>query len=123
RVQELQADGTPDQDQITQAARIVLDKGRAVTQLEATAVAADPKAVALKEKVAAANSKLLKLRRDLEQAIKTNPQVVSARKEVEQAQSELPPLQAAYNSEAEKYNTATAAREKALNNSSSRSAS
>jgi chromosome segregation ATPase len=123
RVQDLQADGTPDQDQITQAARIVLDKGRAVTQLDAAAVAADPKAAALKEKVAAANAKLLKLRRDLEQSIKVNPQVVSGRKEVEQAQSELPPLQSAYNSESEKYNTAVAAREKALNDSSNRPAS
>jgi chromosome segregation ATPase len=118
RVQDLQAESSDNQDQITQAARIVLDKGRAVTQLETNAVAADPKAAELKARLAAANAKLLKLRHDLDESIKVNPQVVDARKEVEAAQSELPPVQAAYNSELEKYNTAVAAREKALNDSS-----
>ena len=123
QVQQLQSEGSADQEQITKAARIVLDKGRAVTQLETAAVAADPKAAALKQALAAANAKLLKLRHDLEEAIKTNPRVVDARKEVEQAQSELPPVQATYNSELEKYNSAVAAREKALNDSSNRPAS
>src|SRR6478672_1256142 len=79
RVQDLQAESSDNQDQITQAARIVLDKGRAVTQLETAAVAADPKAAELKAKLAAANAKLLKLRHDLEEAIKVKPQVVDAR--------------------------------------------
>jgi chromosome segregation ATPase len=118
RVQDLQAESSDNQDQITQAARIVLDKGRAVTQLETAAVAADPKAADLKARLAAANARLLKQRHDLDESIKVNPQVVEARKEVEAAQSELPPVQAAYNSELEKYNTAVAAREKALNDSS-----
>jgi chromosome segregation ATPase len=123
QVQQLQSEGSADQEQITKAARIVLDKGRAVTQLETAAVAADPKAAALKQNLAAANARLLKLRHDLDESIKTNPQVVDARKEVEAAQTELPPVQAAYNSELEKYNTAVAAREKALNDSSNRPAS
>jgi DNA repair exonuclease SbcCD ATPase subunit len=122
RVQELQAESPVDQDQVTQAARIVLDKGKAVTQLESGAVAADRNAAALKEKVNAANIKLLKLRHDLEESIKNNPQVVAARSEVEEAQKELPPVQAAYNSELEKYNSAVAAREKALNDTSKRPA-
>jgi len=111
---DLQADNAVRQDEITQAARVVLEKGKAVTDLETTAVADDKNATALKAKLAAANVKLLKLKHDLEQSIKTNPQVVAARKDVEQAQSEVPPLQSAYNSELEKYNTASAAREKAL---------
>lgn len=115
KVQDLQADPNADQDQITAAARIVLEKGHAVTEMENAALVADPKIVVLKERLAAANSNLLKLKRDLEQSIKTNPQVLEARKQVEQAQQQVPPLQAAYNSESEKYNKAVADREKALN--------
>jgi chromosome segregation ATPase len=115
KVQDLQADPNADQDQITAAARVVLEKGHAVTEMENAALVADPKIVVLKEKLAAANSNLLKLKRDLEQSIKTNPQVLEARKQVEQAQQQVPPLQAAYNSESEKYNKAVANREKALN--------
>jgi len=121
-VMDLQADNAVQQDQITEAARVVLDKGKAVTQLETTAVADDKNAAALKAKLAAANVKLLKLRHDLEQSAKTNPQVLAARKEIETAQAEVPPLQSAYNSELEKYNTASAAREKALNATSNRPA-
>jgi hypothetical protein len=118
RVEELQEQSPQDQDQITEAARAVLDKGGAVTQLQGAAVASDPSATALKAKLDAANLKLLRLRHDLEESIKSNPQVIAARKEVEQAESELPPVQQAYNSEVQKYNQAMAAREKALNNSS-----
>ena len=118
RVEELQAQTPPDQDQITDAARVVLEKGHAVTQLQSDAVASDPTAVALKAKLDAANQTLLKLRHDLEESIKTNPQVIAARKEVEQAQSELGPVKAAYDSEVQKYDQAVAAREKALNDSS-----
>jgi len=117
KVQDLQADPNADQDQITAAARIVLERGHAITATENTALAADPKIVALKEKLAAANSNLLKLKRDLEQSIKNNPQVLEARKQVEQAQQQVPSLQAAYNSESEKYNKAVAERERALNSS------
>jgi len=117
-VEELQAQEPPDQDQINEAARVVLDKGRAVTQMQSDAVASDPKAAALKIKLEVANQKLLKIRHDLEESIKINPQVIAARKEVDQAQLELTPVKAAYDSEVQKYNQAMAAREKALNDTS-----
>ena len=115
KVQDLQADPNAEQDQITAAARVVLEKGHAVTEMENAAIVADPKIVVLKEKLATANTNLLKVKRDLEQSIKNNPQVLEARKQVEQAQQQVPSLQAAYNSELEKYNRAVADREKALN--------
>jgi chromosome segregation ATPase len=117
-VEELQAQTPPNQDEITQAARVVLEKGRVVTQFQSDALASDPKAAALKANLDAANVKLLKIRHDLEESIKINPQVIAARKEVEQAQSELTPVKAAYDSEVQKYNQAMTAREKALNDSS-----
>src|SRR5213079_334185 len=70
KVQDFQADPNADQDQITAAARIVLEKGHVVTEMENGALGADPKIVILKEKLATANTNLLKLKRDLEQSIK-----------------------------------------------------
>jgi len=117
-VEDLQNDTPPDQDQITQAAREVLDKGQVLTKMQNDALASDPKITSLKANLDAANQKLLKLRHDLDESIKTNPQVMAARKELEEAQSELPPIKAAYDTEQQKYDQAMAAREKALNDSS-----
>jgi hypothetical protein len=120
-VEDLQNETPPDQDQITLAARDVLDKGQVLTKMQNEALASDPQIAALKANLDASNQKLLKLRHDLEESIKSNPQVLAGRKEVEEAQSELPPLKAAYDSEVQKYDQAMAAREKALNNSSDQS--
>ena len=117
-VEDLQNEVPPDQDQITQAARVVLDKGQVLTTMQNDALASDPKITSLKANLDAANQKLLKLRHDLEESIKTNPQVIAARKELEEAQSELPPVKTAYDNEQQKYDQAVAAREKALNDSS-----
>jgi hypothetical protein len=116
RVLDLQSESSTEQEQINQAARVVLEKGRAVTELESKALSSDPKVAALKEKLAGANARLLKVRRDLEQSIKNDPQLISAKKDVEQAQSEVQPLQSAYNSELQKYNNATIARDRAQDN-------
>lgn len=113
KLADLQAqNGTP-QDDISAAAKVVLEKGHAVTKLEATALAADPKIAALKAKLDAANVNLLKARHDAEQAIKTNSELETAKKDVETARAELPPLQAALASAKEKYNADLAARDKA----------
>jgi hypothetical protein len=117
-VEDLQNETPPDQDQITLAARDVLDKGQVLTKMQNEALASDPQIVALKANLDASNQKLLKLRHDLEESIKTNPQAIAARKELEQAQSELPPVKTAYDTEQQKYDRAMAAREKALNDSS-----
>jgi chromosome segregation ATPase len=117
-VEDLQNESPPDQDQITQAARAVLDKGQVLTKMQNAALASDPKITSLKANLDAANQKLLKLRYDLDESIKTNPQVMAARKELEEAQSELPPVKTAYDNEQQKYDQAMAAREKALNDSS-----
>jgi hypothetical protein len=114
KVLELQAAVPPDQGEITKAATIVLDKGHAITKLEANALAADPKASALKEKLTAANSHLLKARYELDQSIKSNPQIQAAKKTIEDAQVDVPPLQAAYNSALQKYNADVAARDQAV---------
>jgi chromosome segregation ATPase len=114
KVTDLQADNATEQDQITQAARVVLEKGKAVTDLETRALAADTNIASLKAKLDAANVQLLRVRHDLDQSIKTNPRLASAKADVDQAQSEIPPLQTAYNSELEKYNTAQAAHDKAM---------
>jgi hypothetical protein len=66
---------------------------------------------ALKEKLNAAKSRLLKARYAAEQSIKTDPQVAVARKTVEDAQAEVLPLQSAYNTAQQKYNAAVAARD------------
>jgi hypothetical protein len=115
----LQAEVPPNQAEITKAATIVLNKGHAITQLESAALAADPTVSALKEKLNAANSRLLKARYAAEQSIKTDPQVAVAKKTVEDAQAEVAPLQSAYNTALEKYNNAVAARNAANNNNGS----
>lgn len=112
----LQAEVPPNQAEITKAATMVLNKGHAITQLESAALAADPTAAALKEKLNAANSRLLKARYAAEQSIKTNPELAVAKKAVEDAQAEVVPLQSAYNIALEKYNNAVAARDAAMNN-------
>jgi hypothetical protein len=103
RVLELQADVPPNQDEITKAAVIVLNKGHAITQLETAALAADPKIVVLKEKLASANGRLLKARYDSDQSLKNNPQLLAARKDLETVQADVGPLQSAYNSAQAKY--------------------
>ena len=119
RVLALQAEVPPNQEEITKAAMVVLNKGQAITQLESANLQADPKVSTLKEKLAAANSKLLKARYDAEQSVKNNPQILIARKTIDEAQAEIPPLQSAYDSALQKYNAAVAARNAATNNNNS----
>lgn len=123
RVLALQAEVPPNQDEITKAAMVVLNKGHAITQLETANLAADPKVLALKEKLAAANSKLLKARYEADQSVKNNPQIVVARKTIDEAQAEIPALQSAYDSALQKYNAAVAARDAAMNSNNNSNAS
>jgi len=123
RVLTLQAEVPPNQEEITKAAMVVLNKGHAITQLETANLAADPKVSALKEKLAAANSQLLKARYAAEQSVKNDPQILAGKKTIEEAQAEIPPLQSAYDSALQKYNAAVAARDAAMNSNNNSNAS
>jgi hypothetical protein len=123
RVLALQAEIPPNQEEITKAAMVVLNKGHAITQLETENLAADPKIAALKEKLAAANTQLLKARYAAEQSVKNDPQIQAGKKTIDQAQAEIPPLQSAYDSALQQYNTAVAARDATMNNNNNSNAS
>jgi hypothetical protein len=117
KVTALQAESGTPQSEITAAARIVLEKAKVTAQIEATALATDPKIAELKAKLDAANAAVLKARRDAELAAKNDSAVTDAKATLEKAQAEIPPLQAAYNSAKAKYDGEVANREKQMTGS------
>lgn len=109
-----QAEAPVPQDEIAAAAKAALDRGAAVSAIERAALDADPKVAAAKQKLAAANAKVLQLRRDFETSLKADPQVAGSRQEIEKFRADLGPLQSAYDAALQDYSRQVAAREKAL---------
>jgi hypothetical protein len=114
KVADLQSEASTPQDQITDAARTALDRGAAVSAIERAALEADPKVLAAKGKLAAANTNLLKLRYEFEKSLKADPQVTGSREEIDKLRADLAPLQSAYDAALQDYSRQVAARDKAL---------
>ncbi|HEY7118327.1 MAG TPA: hypothetical protein VH475_17190 [Tepidisphaeraceae bacterium] len=114
RVDELNADPATPQEPIAEAARVVLEKGTAVSAIERGALEADANVQRSKAQLDDANKRLLKAKYEFEQSLKNNPEIAEARRQVDQAKDEIPPLQSAYDSALAKYNQDVAAHDKAV---------
>lgn len=72
-----------------EAALAVLNSGKAVTEMESAAIAADPKASQAKKNLTEAADKLAAIEKQFEETMKQNPKYTAAKKAVDDAEKKL----------------------------------